>query len=335
MATLSTTFSTKLSTTGVYVSLEELIRLGAQASGFSFLPRQPVHSILSGRHSSKLRGRGMDFNELKPYRQGDDNKHIDWKATRRTGKAYVRIYNEERDRSVWILLSQQESMFFGSSSSMKSVSAAHAAALALFRVLSVGDRAGAVIYNDVEHSVFRPQKGRKNVMRILEEVVRQNAQLKAEKTKEEAAENSSAVNDNTQFIQGLKAISALARHDDLIVLIGDGSGLDKAAMKLITELSVHNDILALLIYDPLEKKLPAQNNVLFTDSTDFIDINTSDKGLRTRFENLFAAKMERLEHASRTRAIPLLKISTGEPVLDQIRAQLGAHKASTFTQRQP
>jgi len=73
---------------GVYTSLGELIKLQHKASGFSFLPRQPVHSLLSGRHASRLLGRGLDFEELRQYLPGDDIRNMDWKVTARTGKPF-------------------------------------------------------------------------------------------------------------------------------------------------------------------------------------------------------------------------------------------------------
>ena len=84
--------------TGVYVTLEELIRIRYRARGLSFLPRQPVHSLLDGRHASRMRGRGFDFEEIREYQPGDDVRTIDWKVTARTGEAHVRVYTEERDR---------------------------------------------------------------------------------------------------------------------------------------------------------------------------------------------------------------------------------------------
>ena len=99
---------------GVYVQLDELVRLQHKASGFSFLPKQPVHSVLSGRHASKLRGRGLNFEELRNYLPGDDTRNIDWKVTARTRTPYVRVYTEEKDRTVWLLVDQRVSMFFGS-----------------------------------------------------------------------------------------------------------------------------------------------------------------------------------------------------------------------------
>src|SRR5215472_18818947 len=91
----------------IYVGIDDLLRLQHRAKGFSFLPRQPVHSLLTGRHASRLRGRGLDFDELRHYYEGDDTRTIDWAATARRGSPHVRVYTEERDRSVLLLVDQR------------------------------------------------------------------------------------------------------------------------------------------------------------------------------------------------------------------------------------
>jgi uncharacterized protein (DUF58 family) len=82
------------------VTLEELILLRAEARGFSLLPRQPVNSLLAGRHASRLRGRGLAFEELRRYHAGDDIRAIDWRATARLRAPHIRVYSEERERAV-------------------------------------------------------------------------------------------------------------------------------------------------------------------------------------------------------------------------------------------
>ena len=84
----------------IHPTLEQLVRLQFDTRGFSLLPRQPVHSLLSGRHASRLRGRGLIFEELRDYRPGDDIRSIDWRATARLQRAHVRVYSEERERPV-------------------------------------------------------------------------------------------------------------------------------------------------------------------------------------------------------------------------------------------
>jgi uncharacterized protein (DUF58 family) len=114
----------------IYVTLDDLLRLRHRAKGFSFLPKQPVHSLLAGRHASRLRGRGLTFEELRPYSEGDDVRAIDWPSTARVGSPQLRVYTEERDRRVILLVDQRLGMFFGSRRAMKSVVSAEAAALA-------------------------------------------------------------------------------------------------------------------------------------------------------------------------------------------------------------
>src|SRR5215469_7258414 len=162
-----------------YITVDELARLRHRAKGFGFLPRQPVHSLLVGRHASRLRGRGLDFEELRHYVEGDDTRTIDWPATARLGSAYVRVFTEERDRSVLLLVDQRLSMFFGSRLAMKSVAASEAAALAAWRVTSLGDRVGAVVFSEDDITEIRPRARDTTVMQILDAGVRHNRALRA------------------------------------------------------------------------------------------------------------------------------------------------------------
>ena len=95
----------------IHVDAAHLVRLEARARGFDFLPRQPVGSALSGRRASRLRGRGLEFEEIRAYLPGDDVRAIDWKVTARTGSAHVRVTREERDRPALIVVDQRQSMF--------------------------------------------------------------------------------------------------------------------------------------------------------------------------------------------------------------------------------
>src|SRR5262249_25753930 len=134
---------------------------------------------LVGRHASRLRGRGPDFEELRHYVEGDDTRTIDWPATARLGSAYVRVFTEERDRSVLLLVDQRLSMFFGSRRAVKSVGAAEAAALAAWRVTSLGDRVGSIVFSESDIVEIRPRAREGAVMQILDAVVRQNRTLRA------------------------------------------------------------------------------------------------------------------------------------------------------------
>jgi len=301
---------------GVYVRLDQLVRLQHKASGFSFLPRQPVHSILSGRHASKLRGRGLNFEELRNYLPGDDTRNIDWKVTARTHTPYVRVYTEEKDRTVWLLIDQRVSMFFGSKNRMKSVVAAEVAAISAWRVLSVGDRVGALVFNDSNISVVPPHRSRERVMQILKQVVDKNQALSADpKLKPDAGKLNEAI----------KQVSLLARHDCLVCLVTDGDGINEETRKHVTRLSEHNDVLTAFIYDPLEKDMPAAGRLRFSDGDGQLEADTSNKKLRTAFQSEFDNRLEWIRTASRRFSIPVLPLHTASPVSEQMRAAFGHH----------
>ena len=304
---------------GVYVQLDELVRLQHKASGFSFLPRQPVHSILSGRHASKLRGRGLNFEELRDYLPGDDTRNIDWKVTARTRTPYVRVYTEEKDRTVWLLIDQRVTMFFGSKQRMKSVVAAEVAAISAWRVLSVGDRVGALVFDDYEISVVPPHRSRERVMQILKQVVKKNRQLRA---------GADLKPDPNKLNEALRQVSTLARHDCLVCLVTDGDGINAETRKHISRISEHNDVLTTLIYDPLEKNIPAAGRLRFADNEGQLEADTSSLKLRSGFQDEFEKRLERIETASRRFSIPVIALDTSRPVPDQLRDAFGHHQAA-------
>lgn len=300
----------------MYANLDELMRLRFKSSGFSFLPRQPIHNVLSGQHASKLRGRGLNFEELRNYLPGDDTRNIDWKVTARTREPHVRIYTEEKDRAVWLLVDQRISMFFGSQQKMKSVVAAEAAAVAAWRVLSQRDRVGAIVFDDTDMRVIPPHRSEERVTQILKCVVEKNHALNAQKDIQPGAD---------MLNRALKRVSAVARHDCLICLIGDGTGIDDMTRNYVTRLTEHNDVLSVFIYDPLEQALPEAGRLVFSDGLSELEFNTAEQKLREAFSADFQQRMARMKSTSRRHAIPLLPVHTAAPVLDQVRDILGNH----------
>lgn len=299
---------------GIYTSLKELVALQYKASGFSFLPKQPVHSILSGRHNSRLRGRGLNFEELRHYRAGDDIRTMDWKVTNRTGKPHVRVYSEERERPVLLLVDQRINMFFGSQLKMKSVIAAELAALSAWRVLSVGDRVGALVFNDTEIIEIRPQRSRKTVMQILQSVMTLNHALQAEY----------AVGQNDEQLNlALREAERLSGHDYLIVIISDMSGWNDETVKRIKRLAQHNDVMASLVFDALEKNLPDSSRLVLSDGDKQIQVDSGKAGLNQLYTEHFESAAEYLQSELKKHGIPVIPMNTRDDVLSQIRDAIG------------
>ena len=303
-----------------HTDLNELVRLAAKARGFSFLPRQPIHSILAGRHASRLRGRGLNFEEIRNYLPGDDVRTMDWKVTARMRSPHVRVYTEERDRPVLFIIDQRSSMFFGSRRTMKSVVACELAALGAWRVLKQGDRVGALIFNDQEIVSIKPHRSRARVRQMLGAMVKINHQLGQD---DPPAPNPNML--NRALSQALQS----AKHDYLICLVTDAYGMNPETKRLITLLSAHNDVINAFIYDPLEAELPDAGRLTVAEGNLQLEVNTSNGKLREQFAADFKDRLERIQNLSRGRSIPLLPIETSHSVPDQVRNLMG----STVSQR--
>lgn len=304
----------------VYTDLKQLIALQQLATGFSFLPRQPIHSVLSGRHASRLRGRGLNFEELRHYRIGDDIRTMDWKVTQRTRKPHVRVYTEERERPVLLLVDQRIGMFFGSQVKMKSVIAAELAALSAWRVLDVGDRVGAIIFGDAELTEIKPQRSHKTVMRLLQQVHDYNHKLHAQYPLQQ---------NNSQLNVALKQAERLCGHDYLLVLISDMSGWDTASVKSLKRLSRHNDMITAMVFDPLENELPQQVSQVFSDGVWQIQVKADKTDLHQRYNEQFNNRLQLIQAELKQLQIPVLAINTIKPVVQQIRHILGEHMAAS------
>jgi uncharacterized protein (DUF58 family) len=299
---------------GAYTDLESLIAMEYKARGFSFLPSQPVHSLLAGRRGSRMRGRGLNFEELRNYVLGDDIRVIDWHVTARMQKPFVRVYTEERDRPTLLVIDQRVNMFFGSRVNMKSVIAAEAAALTAWRVFQQGDRVGALVFNDKATEEVRPRRSRGTVLRILDVLVRQNTLLHAGYDAQPAPQRLNEV---------LRSISRLARRDHLILIASDFDGADDETRDILLHLTQHNDVVAILTYDPLAVQLPPAGQLVVSDGELQVELPFGDEKIR---KTLLEASDRRMHHIlswKKEIRVPVMPLSTAEDTALQIRHLLG------------
>jgi uncharacterized protein (DUF58 family) len=299
---------------GVAATLKELVRLRVRPREFSLLPRQPARSLLAGRHASRLRGRGLNFEEIRRYLPGDDVRQIDWKATVRTRKTQSRVYTEERERAVLLIVDQRQSMFFGSRRNMKSVTAAEAAALVAWRVISQQDRLGALVFNDERIDEVRPQRRQSAVMRLLRSLVDQNLALTKDRDRK--------VNLG-MFNEALRRGNRLVAHDAVVVVISDATGHDDESRRLLSQIARHNDVVFGFVFDPMEAELPDAGSLVFSDGERQMEVETSDRGIAARFRQAFAAERAAGRKFLLQREMPVLALSAAESVTEQIARQFG------------
>ena len=307
-------------TPGVYVSLDDLLALEYRGRKVSFLPHQPVHSLLSGRFASRMRGRGLNFEEIRDYRPGDDVRSIDWKVTARLQKPHIRVFNEERDRQALLVVDQRLSMFFGSRRAMKSVAAAEAAAIGAWRVLGAGDRVGAIVFDDRELTEFRPRRSRSTVLQILTAIVARNQALGVGR-----GISASPLMLNNALQQAQRR----ALHDAAVIIISDFDGADDETHKMVGAMARHNDVVALLVHDPLQSKLPASASMTVTDGELQIHLEVGRESVRKSIVEATQARLKAVFAWTQEIGVPVLPLSAAEDTAQQLRRLLGNLQSHT------
>lgn len=298
----------------VHVSLDHLRSLEGHARGLSFLPRQPARSVLNGRHASKLRGRGLNFEELRHYLPGDDVRAIDWKVTARTQTPHVRVMTEERDRPALIVVDQRMSMFFGSKLNMKAVTAAEAAALCAFRILAQGDRVGGIVFGDERIAEIRPQRSRQALNRFLTALSDANGALRAD------APTVDPISLNTV----LRAVVRIAPRDHLIIVLSDFDVIDEETRRTVATLKRRNDLVLALVSDPMADELPQGITLAVSDGSLQATIDTRDGTVHEALRAFAKGRLAQVLDWQIQLGVPVLPLTTGEATLPQVRSLMGA-----------
>jgi len=299
---------------GVYVDLDQLIALEQKGRKVSLLPRQPVHSLLSGRYASRMRGRGLNFEEIRDYRSGDDVRSIDWKVTARLQSPHVRVFDEERDRQGLLVVDQRLSMFFGTRRAMKSVTAAEIAAVVAWRILSVGDRVGGIVFNDRSIEEVRPQRSRRIVLQYLTKLAEQNQALGVGR---------GITRDATMLNRALDRIRRVAPHDATVVIFSDFDGADETTRHAIAALAAHNTVIAVLIHDPSQSELPAAGRMTVTDGELQIALDVAHGSTRQNILDMSKIRLRNVLEWTRDFGVPVLPLSTAEEPVNQLHHLLG------------
>ena len=299
---------------GVYITLDEMMQYEQSCKELSLLPKQPVRSFLHGSRASKVRGRGISFEEIRAYTQGDDVRSIDWNVTARLQKPYIRVYTEERERPVMIFLDQRQDMFFGSSLVTKSVAAANFAAHIAWMTHRAKDRIGAVIFNDQRIDLVPARHSLQHMAQLFSFIETINHELSAKNPQK---------SNHEQLNTALNQLRQIVTHDALIVLVSDFAGINDETLTLIQEMRNHNDIIAASIYDALLEKWPerGQLTVMHNDQQARFDLDNR-RTSETLRKNLRQRVIDMKQQVNRL-GVPAFGINTNRPVNEQLREAFG------------
>lgn len=232
---------------GVNLALEDLLAMGRLPAVPS---RVTARARQAGGYLARQKGRGMEFDEARPYVPGDDVRSLDWKVTARTGHAHTKLFREERERPVFVAVDLRPAMFFATRGVFKSVQAARLAALLAWQAQQRGDRLGGQIVSAEGVWEMKPQHGRTNVLHWLQQLV-ETHQTAAQWSSPAAAAADAALN---------PALARLARHarpGSLVYVLGDFRGLDALGEAALGRLSGHCTVVLVWISDPFEQQPPS------------------------------------------------------------------------------
>ena len=281
-------------TDGIYTDQASLLNTRHWAKDFKLFSRQAARSMLLGETRSRFRGRGMEFEEVRAYQAGDDIRSIDWRVSARTGGTFTKLFCEEHERPVHVMVDQRNSLFFGSQVQFKSVLAAEVACAIAWAALAGSDRIGGQIIGDYESRDIRAKRNKQAVLKFIHNLTEINSLLPTNKQQTEIG------NTIANMIEECRRIT---RPGTAVFIISDFHDFDQLAAKALSSLGRHCDISLLNISDPLEKQLPLLGNVAISDGVEHRSV-TLNKKLKSDYQNKLNEHQERLQQSAiRARAL--------------------------------
>jgi len=305
----------------VSVSQAGLIRLNGPARAIA-LDVLRVNSLQTGAYVSHFRGRGMEFDESRPYQPGDDPRSIDWRVTARSTTAYTKLFREERERPVLVCADLRSNMHFATRGCFKSVNAARAAALLAWAAHHRGDRLGGLIFGDTTHRELKPRLGRRAALRFVHQLAEHRDWPNPNKKGSEPFLSVSEKGSDP-FAQAMSSLRRVARPGSLVVVISDFIGFDRAAQSYLSSVARHNEVLAVFINDPLERKLPPPGRYRIVSPDDELSIDTYATAARRDYENEFTERSNVLEKFCHRYGVHLMPMSTDDDPVSTLQTALG------------
>jgi uncharacterized protein (DUF58 family) len=302
---------------GAYTNMDELLKLRFVAGDLNVSPRQTSRSQISGAFKTRFRGRGMEFEEVRHYQPGDDIRSIDWRVTARTQVTHTKLFTEERERPVILMVDQRPSLFFGSQTCFKSVLAAHCAAALGWAALANNDRIGGLVFNDTMERDLRPKRSRHALLSLLQEIHKFNHQLTSPIG---GTDNKDGPIHLSQRLHDLKRI---ARPGSAVVIISDFAQYDKDCEERLYQLARHCEVSLVHVSDPLEQELPENRLLSISNGRQKKLLDSANQQTRNDYELNFKTHTEAIAQSASRLNLPLLFISTELGAFPQLQSLFG------------
>ena len=256
-----------------------------------------VNEVLSGEYHSVFKGRGMNFAEVREYQYGDDIRSIDWNVTARTGAPFVKVFEEERELTVMLVVDVSASGDFGTQERLKGEVAVEICALLAFSAIKNNDRVGLILFTEEVERYVPPKKGRKHVLRLLSEIIAFEPQRKG-----------------TSLDAGIEFLLRVTTRKAVAFLLSDF--FDDGPQQALRIAAKRHDLIPIVLGDPLDEALPNMGMVWLEDpeTGEAVPVPTHVGGFRRRFASRAAASRARLDGLFRRLRIDAIRLETGEPL---------------------
>ncbi len=268
------------------------------------------NQIFSGHYHSAFKGRGMAFSEVREYQYGDDIRNIDWNVTARLNQPYVKVFEEERELTVMLLIDVSGSNDFGTKKEFKSDQITEIAAVLAFSAIQNNDKVGVVFFSDQVEKFIPPKKGRSHILRIIREMI----DFKPQSNK-------------TNIAEGLKFFNNAIKKRCTTFLISDF--LDKDFEDALKIASRKHDLVAIRIMDERERHLPKIGllKVYNKESGKYLWVDTNDELSRRNYESWWKRKDQELKSVFMKSGVDQANINTGEDYVKPLMGMFAKREA--------
>ena len=260
-----------------------------------------VNTLFSGEYRSVFKGQGMEFAEVREYQPGDEVRSIDWNVTARMRRPYVKRYIEERELTVMLVVDLSGSERFGTQRRFKSELASELAAVVAMAAIRNNDRVGALLFTDRVEHVLPPRKGRRHALRLIRDLL----VFEPDGT-------------GTDVAGAADYLIKMLPHKAIVFFVSDF--LDEGIERPLKLLSQRHDVVAVTVEDPSEWSLPDIGLARFVDpeTGQAVDVDTSDKRVRSRFDEQVSDDRQRRQKVLRRLAIDEIPIRTDRPIVEPL-----------------
>lgn len=251
--------------------------------------------LFSGEYHSAFKGRGMSFSEVRDYTYGDDVRNIDWNVTARTGDPFIKVFEEERELTMMLLVDLSKSSFFGTQRQFKSEIITEIAAVLAFSAINNNDKVGAILFTDKVEKYIPPAKGKQNILRIIRELITQKT-----------------TSDGTDLGKALEYLNNVQKKRAIVFVLSDymTDGYEKA-LNVATR---RHDIVGMQIYDERETSLPNVGlmHVRDAETGQVRLLDTGSAEVREKYAEWFRSHTDNFEQLFNSRGADTLRIDTQE-----------------------